>query len=604
MAAALLLRVFMLLLVGLAHCKLFPIEFRVPLGGEQPAPGDVWPKPWSVNSSTTLYTLDKGHFKFTSNLDSSCDIIRQALSRYTDILFVDSRFRPDTKLTTIEQVEVHVTEATCGYPNHEEDESYRLEVPAPDQAHGAKIEATTVWGALRGLETFSQLVYVVESANDHLQYLGGTVIVDSPRYKYRGVLLDTARHYLPKRILLANLDAMAQNKFNVFHWHLVDDQSFPLVSKKYPTIHEKGAYTPKHIYTEQDVQDVIEYARLRGIRVIPELDTPGHTHAMARAYPELLTPCYGRDGKLGPDFYNSAITGHIGHSESEVLNPMNNFTFEFMKDLFQEFKDTFKDAYIHLGMDEVFFSCWQSNPEVARFMAANGMKDYKDLLDYYVHKTLDNVRELGYKYIVWQDPVDDGVYPANDSIVAVWKDVNLDSSMKPWETYIQAVAKKGYQIILGAPWYLNYVNYPYPGYDWEKYYVVDPRAFPGTEAERNLVIGGQANIWGEFVDHTNVLSRFWPRASAVGERLWSDPAATRDVASARHRLDLQRCRMLRRGIPAAPLINGYCGDWEVDQVFDGPGSIYHTGAGFAAALGPPVWSLMIVQLMFACLAAF
>lgn len=120
-------------------------------------------------------------------------------------------------------------------------------------------------------------------------------------------------------------------------------------------------------------------------------------------------------------------------------------------------------------------------------------------------------------------------------------------------------------MILSACWYLNFITYPYPGLDWEKFYLCDPRSFNGTEAERALVIGGQANIWGEFVDATNVLSRLWPRASAVAERLWSDLAQTRDVDTARHRLDQQRCRMLRRGIPAAPILNGYCGEWEVEN---------------------------------------
>ncbi len=186
-----------------------------------------------------------------------------------------------------------------------------MKVPT-DGAAGV-IEAQTVWGALRGLETFSQLVYA-DAKNQLL--INETEIEDGPRYRYRGLLLDTARHYLPKKILLANLDAMAYNKLNAFHWHLVDDQSFPFVSQKYPTIHQKGAYTPKHVYTPADVQEVIEYARMRGIRVIPEMDTPGHTHAMARAYPELLTPCYKNGKVCQPDYPN--------HSQTEILNPASS----------------------------------------------------------------------------------------------------------------------------------------------------------------------------------------------------------------------------------------------------------------------------------------
>lgn len=140
---------------------------------------------------------------------------------------------------------------------------------------------------------------------------------------------------------------------------------------------------------------------MRGIRVIAELDTPGHTHAMARAFPELLTPCY-KDGRpFRADFPHN--------SESEILNPMRPQTFTFMRELFAEFKATFPDEYLHLGMDEVFYSCWRSSPEVARFMVTHNMSTYSELEEFYVRRTLAEVKSLGYKYILWQDPVDNGV---------------------------------------------------------------------------------------------------------------------------------------------------------------------------------------------------
>ncbi|KAH9394831.1 hypothetical protein TYRP_004891 [Tyrophagus putrescentiae] len=524
---------------------LYPIEYRLPLdeGIGQPSPADVWPKPRKYKYSTsTQFTLDKAKFQFSTNL-ASCDIIKAALARYTDIIFLDSKFHAAAGHPLLQQVVVVVaqgTAASCGYPSPSEDESYSVKVPT-DGAAGV-IEAQTVWGALRGLETFSQLVYA-DAKNQLL--INETEIEDGPRYRYRGLLLDTARHYLPKKILLANLDAMAYNKLNAFHWHLVDDQSFPFVSQKYPTIHQKGAYTPKHVYTPADVQEVIEYARMRGIRVIPEMDTPGHTHAMARAYPELLTPCY-KNGKVRqPDYPN--------HSQTEILNPassillfslMRNETFSFMKDIYAEFKKVFKDPYIHLGMDEVFYSCWKSSPDITKFMQTHGFKEYHEVEEYYTKRTLTNVKDVGYKYIIWQDPGGQRCHP--------WR-----------RTLSSASGRTKYQIILSACWYLNYITTPYPGKDWEVLYQCDPRNFNGTEAEKDLVIGGQANIWGEFVDKTNVLGRLWPRASAVAERLWSEAAATTNLDTARLRLDVQRCRMLRRGIPAAPILNGYCGEWEV-----------------------------------------
>lgn len=581
------------MVVVMVEGKLYPIEYRVPLAGTVPPPGDVWPKPRQASTTNDQLTLDRSRFQFESSLSSSCDIISKAFDRYKAILFVDSRATADSALPLLERVQVVVTtptgsELNCKYPTADEDEWYRVEVfraPNATSNNQGRIEARSVWGALRGLETFAQLVYTDDEYNSWKVKVNVTTITDWPRFKYRGVMLDTARHYLQKRTLLSNLDAMEANKFNTFHWHLVDDQSYPIVSKKFPTLHEKGAFTPKHIYTPEDVQEIIEYARLRGIRVIPELDTPGHTHAMARAYPQLLTPCYGPNGE--PNQPNFPL-----YSESELLNPMENFTYDFLRDLFTEWRATFPDAYIHLGMDEAYYDCWKSNPQVGEFMQAHGMVEYSELEQYYVEKAIALVQELGYRYIVWQDPVDNGVTLASDSIVSVWKDTNLDSAMEPWQDYIERVAKKNYQIILSACWYLNYINYPYPGYDWEKYYFCDPHNFTGTDAEKALVIGGQANLWSEFVDSTNLMARFYPRASAVAERLWSDPAATQDVDTARHRLDAQRCKMLRRGLTSSPILNGYCGDWEVEQEFvDGP------TPGSGASSRPIIGSILLLLVM-------
>lgn len=312
-------------------------------------------------------------------------------------------------------------------------EEYWIEIPDPSHLYQIRLTSLNIWGALRALETLSQLIY----ANDqHKLLVNETSIYDVPRYKYRGILLDSARHYLPKRTILANLDAMAMNKFNVFHWHLVDDQSFPFVSQKYPNISKYGAYTEKHIYKNEDIQDIIEYARLRGIRVIPELDTPGHTHAMSRAFPELLTPCYG-------DGIHPYTPNYPFYSQSEILNPIKNHTFEFMKELYEEFYKTFPDSYIHLGMDEVSYECWKSNPDILRFMKKNGWTDYHQLEEYYIKKTIQNVRHVGYKYLLYQDPVDNGVSLENDSIVIIWKDYSLDNKMDNWTNYMENVAKRG-----------------------------------------------------------------------------------------------------------------------------------------------------------------
>lgn len=119
------------------------------------------------------------------------------------------------------------------------------------------------------------------------------IIEDKPRLPHRGLLLDTSRHFLPVKDILLTLDAMSYNKLNVFHWHIVDDNSFPFESAIFPELSSKGAYHPSMIYKRSDIEEIINFARLRGIRVIPEFDTPGHTESWGQGYPELLTKCYG-----------------------------------------------------------------------------------------------------------------------------------------------------------------------------------------------------------------------------------------------------------------------------------------------------------------------
>lgn len=325
-------------------------------------------------------------------------MIAKALTRYREIIFPARKAQRALGFPELRNVRVVVEEKVngsdkpfCQYPQYGDDESYFLHLTPG--APGV-IRAKTVWGALRGLETFSQLV---QRSVGGLYIVNATKITDWPSYSYRGLLVDTARHFVPKRTLLQNLDAMAYNKLNVFHWHLVDDQSFPLQSKRFPELSAKGAYSPRHIFTQKDISDVVEYARMRGIRVLPEIDSPGHTRALGAAFPDLLTPCYGK-GLQGPPF----TADYPKHSEAEILHPLLNKTYSVMSELFAEVKSLFPDKFIHLGMDEVYYGCWESNPEIREFMARNQMTDVNQVEEYYVRNTIANVKGLGYSYMTWQ----------------------------------------------------------------------------------------------------------------------------------------------------------------------------------------------------------
>ncbi|KAK6188316.1 hypothetical protein SNE40_004516 [Patella caerulea] len=497
--------------------------------------GTPWPMPLSYHTQATFTYVDAGEFKFTDvDESSSCSILEEAYNRYfplifgrrPETLFFKSSFKAPTDAMTELMVKLEKPCKDTDYPMLESDESYTLDV----NGNQAMLSASEIWGVLRGLETFSQIVY---QSNDGGFVVNNTQIVDKPRFNHRGMLLDTSRHFISVPILMTNLDALAQNKFNVFHWHIVDDQSFPFESSTFPNLSEQGAYDPEtHVYTQTDIKNIIEYARMRGIRVVPEFDSPGHTSSWGYGQPDLLTKCY---------------TGSQPNGQFGPVNPVPNSTYVFLKSFFTEIAQLFPDHYMHLGGDEVSFACWQSNPEITSFMKKMGYTSYSQIEEYYMQNLLNIVGGLGKGYQIWQEVIDNGAKVRADTVVEVWK--------AGWEAEMEKVTKLGYKTLLSTCWYLNYISY---GSDWMAYYGCEPFNFNGTDAQKQLIQGGETCMWGEYVDGTNVISRLWPRASAVGERLWS----AKEINSAflaQSRLTEHRCRMVRRGFQAEPITGpGFC----------------------------------------------
>uniref|UniRef100_A0AAR2JL06 Beta-hexosaminidase n=1 Tax=Pygocentrus nattereri TaxID=42514 RepID=A0AAR2JL06_PYGNA len=494
----------------------------------------VWPMPQQMSQSTDRYPINPQLLAFSYARDSAaqsgCSVLDAAFERYFNLIFPDfvglSNIWSEPKPFT---VSVKVKNGECdGFPDEGSNESYNLSVSAGQ----AVLKAESVWGALRGLESFSQLVY---QDDYNLYFVNKTEIEDFPRFQFRGLLLDTSRHYLPMPAILKTLDAMAYSKFNVFHWHIVDDPSFPYQSRNYPDLSSKGAFHPMtHIYTQSDVKRVIYHARLRGIRVVPEFDSPGHTQSWGKGQPDLLTSCYkGKvpSGTFGP------------------VNPTLSSTYQFLNGLFKEVTSVFPDSYLHLGGDEVDFTCWRSNPNVQAFMAKMGFgSDYTKLESYYMENIVNITAALNKTSIVWQDVFDYRERHRAHYVVEVWKGGCYLCEMR-------RMTKAGLKVILAAPFYLDL---PGPTHNWARYYNVRPLAFKGTEQQKKLVIGGEVCMWGEYVDATNLTPRLWPRASAAAERLWSDEEKTSSVDKAFPRLEDFRCTLIRRGIQAEPLFVGHC----------------------------------------------
>uniref|UniRef100_A0AAQ4QC04 Beta-hexosaminidase n=1 Tax=Gasterosteus aculeatus aculeatus TaxID=481459 RepID=A0AAQ4QC04_GASAC len=486
----------------------------------------VWPLPQTFTSSIERSPLSPEAFYFEYGSQSAaqqgCSVLDAAFTRYFPLIFPDytgngvlrfyTCYQPATVCCT-----VGVTLLTA-----------------------ALIDCLLyiIHLLLTGLETFSQLVYQDDfGAHFYHYFVNKTEIVDFPRFQFRGILLDTSRHYLPVKTILQTLDAMAYSKFNVFHWHIVDDPSFPYQSRTYPDLSSKGAFHPMtHIYTQSDVRRVISHARLWGIRVLPEFDSPGHTASWGKGQSDLLTPCYR----------GSSLSGTFG-----PVNPVLPSTYQFMARLFKEVSSVFPDSHIHLGGDEVNFSCWSSNPDIRAFMKKMGFGvDFTKLEAFYMENIVNITSALNKTAIVWQDVFDYHELIPKDTVLHIWK-----GTPASYQAELSRMTKAGMKVLLAAPWYINHISY---GQDWHQYYNVQPLDFPGTEEQKKLVIGGEVCMWGEYVDATNLTPRLWPRASAAAERLWSDEKQTSSADKAFPRFQDLRCKLVRRGIRAEPLYVGHC----------------------------------------------
>ena len=266
-------------------------------------------------------------------------------------------------------------------PAVDENESYRLEVTAKQ----ARLIAPTVVGALRGMETLLQLV----ESDRNGYYLPAVTIQDQPRFPWRGLLIDVGRHYEPMEVLKRNLDAMAAVKLNVLHWHLSEDQGFRVESKKFPKLHLMGS--DGLYYTQDQVREIIAYARARGIRVVPEFDIPGHSTSWLVGYPELGS---------APGPY--AIERGAGIFEP-ALDPTREQVYKFLDTFFGEMAALFPDAYMHIGGDENKGKQWDRNPSIQAFMKDKGIKDNPALQAYYNQRLLKILQKHGKKMIGWDE---------------------------------------------------------------------------------------------------------------------------------------------------------------------------------------------------------
>jgi hexosaminidase len=374
-----------------------------------------------------------------------------------------------------------------------EDESYRLVVSAKK----VELTAPNALGVLHGLQTFLQLVHVTPQG-----FAAPAVTIDDqPRFQWRGLMIDSGRHFQPLPVIERNLDGMEAVKLNVFHWHLSEDQGFRVESKVFPLLTEKGSNG--QFYTQEQIKHVIDYAWERGIRVVAEFDMPCHTSAWFAGYPELAS------GK-GP--YKIETKWGVF---DPAMDPSRESTFEFLDELLGEMTELFPDAYFHIGGDECDGKEWNKNQRIQAFMKEHGLKDDAALQSYFTKR----VQEL----VVAHHKIPEGwdeVLQADTP-----KDVVIQSWRGP--AGLAQAARQGNKVLLSNGYYID-LNQPA-----SEHYLVDPLGKDAaglTAEEKARVLGGEATMWSEFVTPENIDSRIWPRTAAIAERFWS-PAEVRDVPS-------------------------------------------------------------------------
>jgi len=338
------------------------------------------------------------------------------------------------------------------------------------------------------------------------------------------MLIDTSRHYQQLNLLMDLVEAMSYSKLNVLHIHFTDDQSFPVVSETYPLLSQKGAYDQNHIYTHDNIRALVKYAKERGVRIIPEFDTPAHCNSWGMGYPEFLI---------------CGTTVGTGYP-----NPILNSTYDLIRGFFTEMTTLFDDEFIHVGGDETTSSCYQNNPNFTQWLKDHNTNNTAALMQFYEYNVQNIVTSIGKRVFMWEDVVEWQVDSllANNSIADVWAGY--------WQWGAGICTNINQSWVLSSCFSLN---------TWQWPYTCDPYNFSiSYEAVVRTAKGGHSSMWGEYVDSSNYMISVWPNGASLGERLWCPYNTTQADYSTFSRLVEHRCRLVRRGVPSVPLVVGYC----------------------------------------------
>ncbi|GAM22342.1 hypothetical protein SAMD00019534_055170 [Acytostelium subglobosum LB1] len=514
-----LMMVLCLMMATVAMCAIPP-----PIDGPH-----LVPQPRSLTFGSEVMQVSPSQFSIETSSTSS--ILLGAIERYRQLLF---SFGPgagtsgDSNATLIIKVGSESEVLQLGIS-----ENYTLSV---NSLYDMTITADTVFGAMHALETFSQLISYDLNNNTYTIANVPIQIDDYPRFPWRGIQIDTGRHFMPTNFLLHIIEACAYNKLNVLHWHVVDAESFSAQVPSMMNITELGAFYNNEVamYTPDQIQEIVAYGLSWGVRIVPEFDVPAHTFSWSKAFPEVMAVC--------PSYTDL---------DGMPMTPALDLTYEVINTVYTDMAKMFIDTVFHSGGDEVPYSCWQEDPTITAFMKDNKLDSYTDLETYFQDKItgiLDNNQRTK---MIWQDPWANGCPIRSDTIIQVWQFGDLQKIVND---KLRAVASFSYYLDMQSP--IGVSHYEFED-TWQDFYsaVSDPQYQITTNAD--YVIGGEACMWGEQVDQRDFDVRVFPRTVAIAERLWSDVSVT-DVNNALARFNPFSCHIANRGIQSGPLFPDWC----------------------------------------------
>ncbi|NYE93920.1 hexosaminidase [Psychromicrobium silvestre] len=428
-------------------------------------------------------------------------------------------------------------------------EAFRLEIsPESVQLTGGD-QAGVFYGCVALLQLLPPEIYRRALVTGTDWSVPACLVEDAPRFRWRGAMLDVARHFLPKHEVLRFIDLMAMHRLNILHFHLTEDQGWRIEIRRYPKLTEIGSWrTETQVgavdgspsdgrphggsYTQADIREIVAYAQQRQITVVPEIESPGHVQAALAAYPEL-----GVSGQQLPVFTRWGVNPNVLNAEESTV--------EFFQNVLDEVMDLFPSPFIGIGGDECPKEQWLADPRTLERMAELGVADGEGLQAWFIGRLAEHVTARGRRIFGWDEILEGEL--ATTALVASWRGL----------TGAVSAAKRGHDVI-ACPDDMVYLDYrqsesaeePIPvaiAVSVEDAYLFEPVPAELSAEEAMHVLGGQANIWTEHMDSPRTVDYFaFPRLSAIAEALWI--TGDRDVEEFRPRLEEHLARLDALGV--------------------------------------------------------